>query len=99
MEGKKKTVAHMKAKREVPDSLRKQVKEFNRIKKTILNVLEPGPMTIPEIAGKTGLEPETVTYSLMTMRKFGTVETDRMDDMDEYYYYRVKEKPDGESKS
>ena len=66
------------------------MKEFRRIKKMILEALKPEPMTIPEIADKTGLQKDVVTYNLMTLRKFGEIETDRVDDMDEYYYYRIK---------
>ncbi len=85
------TVDIMKKKRKVPGEVREGMKNFNRIKKTILEVLREGPATIPGIAGKTGMSQHIVTYHLMTMMKYGVVEADRPDDMDEYYYYRVKE--------
>lgn len=81
----------MKEQREVPGAVRERMKEFRRITKMILEALKTEPMTIPGIAEKTGLERNLVTYHLMTLRKFGEVETDRVDDMDEYYYYRIKE--------
>ena len=90
MEEKRLTISHMKEQREVPGVVRERMKEFRRIKKMILEALKPDPMTIPEIAEKTGLRKDIVTYNLMTLRKFGEIETDRVDDMDEYYYYRIK---------
>jgi len=91
MDDKKRTVNVMKEKREVPAGVRDGVKEFNRTKKVIIGALKPEPKTIPEIAEETGLERNDVTYHLMSLMKFGEVEEDRMDDMDEYYYYRLKE--------
>jgi predicted ArsR family transcriptional regulator len=91
MEKKQRTIDRMKERREVPAAVRERMKEFRRIKKMILEALKPEPLTIPQIAEKTGLESDLVTYHLMTLRKFGEVETDRADDMDEYYYYRIKE--------
>ncbi len=91
MEKKRRTIDRMKERRDVPGEVRERMKEFRRIKKMILEALEPEPMTIPEIAERTGLRCDVVTYHLMTLRKFGEVETDRADDMDEYYYYRIKE--------
>ena len=91
MEKKRRTIDQMKKQRKAPAAVRERMKEFRRIKKLILDALRPEPMTIPEIAEKTGLSSDAVTYHLMTLRKFGEVETDRADDMDEYYYYKLKE--------
>ncbi len=99
MNEKRKTIDEMKKKREAPGEVREKVKAFAAVKKAILKALGEGLMTIPQIAEKTGLEQEAVTYHLMTMRKFGAVETDEIDDMDEYYLYRVKGKTDGQDKS
>lgn len=90
MDEKRSTIKQIKELREVPGAVLERMKEFRRIKKAILEALKPEPMTIPEIAEKTGLEKDLVTYHLMTLRKFGEVETDRADDLDEYYYYRIK---------
>jgi DNA-binding transcriptional ArsR family regulator len=91
MDAKRSTIDVMKKQREVPGELRERVKRFAGIKKAILGALKSGPMTIPEVAEKTGLSLDETTWHLMTLRKFGSVETDRADDMDEYYYYRAKE--------
>lgn len=87
---KTKTVETMKKKREVPAGLRDKVKRWNAAKKEVLAALEDGPATVPEIAERTGRPPAEVTWHLMTLRKFGDIETDRADEMDEFYYYRKK---------
>lgn len=95
MNEKKKTVDRMKKKREVPAGLREKVREFNRVKKIIMEELGDEPKTIPEIAESSGLKKRVVTYHLMSLMKYGQVEEDRMDDMDEYYYYRARREQDG----
>lgn len=94
MNTRRKTIDEMKKQREVPGALREGVKEFARIRKAILTALKAKPMTIPQIADESGIEPDVIMYHLMTLRKFGEVEAGDMDDMDTYYYYRVKESSD-----
>ncbi len=89
MKEKKQTVRVMKEKREVSERVRAGVKEFNRIKKMIKNSIGDEPKTIPQIASETGLPDDTVVFYLMTLMKYGEVEVDRLDDMDEYYFYKV----------
>lgn len=88
----KKTIDVIKSKRKVPDDLKAMVKEYNRIKKAIISALKEGSKTIPQVAKETGLLPEVVTYHLMTLRKYGDIEADEIDDMDEYYYYKLAKK-------
>ncbi|MBN1885106.1 MAG: helix-turn-helix domain-containing protein [Candidatus Krumholzibacteriota bacterium] len=91
MNDRKRTIDHMKERREAPAEARELAKRFARMRKTILGALRDGPLTIPEIAERTGLPPAEVTYGLMTLRKFGQVETLVEDDVDEYYRYRAKD--------
>ncbi len=88
----KKTIDHIKEKRTVSEELKEKRKEDNRINKLILKALESGPKTIPRIAGETGLAEDIVTYYLMTLRKYGKLETGEIDDMDEYFNYKLKQK-------
>ena len=67
-------------------------KENSRIDKLILKSLESGPKTIPQIARETRLADDVVTYNLMTLRKYGKLETGEIDDMDEYFSYQLKQK-------
>ncbi len=89
----KKTIDHIKEKRTVSEELTKKRKEFTGIRKLILKSLETEPKTIPQIAQESELPLDVVTYNLMTLRKYGEIETGEIDDMDEYYYYQsVKKK-------
>ena len=91
MSEKKRTIDHMKEQREVPAEVKERAKKYPAIKKSIKKALGDEELTILEIAEKTGMKPEEVTYYLMTMRKFGEVEFVDDDDVDEYYSYRIKE--------
>lgn len=91
-EKKRKTIDYIKEKRVVSEEVKEKRKEFVRLKKLILKVLESGDKTIPEIANETKLPLPVVTYTLMTLRKFGDVETGEIDDDDEFFYYKLKTK-------
>jgi len=91
MTKKTRTIDYIKEKRSVPEELKERRKEYARIRKAILNVLKEGDYTIPELAAETGLPLEIVTYNLMTLRKYGDVITGELDDMDEYFYYKLKQ--------
>jgi len=86
------TIDIIKEKRTVPDALKSQVKEYNKIKRALLNALKEGPKSIPQIAEACNLTLDVVTFHLMTLRKFGMVETGELDDMDEYFNYQLTEK-------
>lgn len=86
-----KTIEHIKEKREVPEKLKEEVKEFSRVNRAILKALKEEPMTIPDIASAAKLDKRVVTYHLMTLLKYGKIEVGDIDDMDEYYYYKIKD--------
>jgi predicted Rossmann fold nucleotide-binding protein DprA/Smf involved in DNA uptake len=92
MKDNNKTIDIIKQKKTVPDSLKERRKENTKKEKTILQSLESGPKTIPEIAKETKMASDVVVYSLMTLRKYGRVETDELDDSDEYYSYKLPDK-------
>ena len=87
-----KTIDHIKKIRTVSDEVKAKRKEFNRIKKLILKALEPGPKSIPQLAEEIELSIDVITFHLMTLRKYGDVETGEIDDMDEYFSYKLKQK-------
>jgi len=87
-----KTIDHIKKIRTVSDEVKAKRKEFNRIKKLILKALEPGPKSIPQLAKEIELSIDVITFHLMTLRKYGDVETGEIDDMDEYFSYKLKQK-------
>jgi len=87
-----KTIDHIKKIRTVSDEVKAKRKEFNRIKKLILKALAPGPKSIPQLAEEIELSIDVITFHLMTLRKYGDVETGEIDDMDEYFSYKLKQK-------
>ncbi len=87
-----KTIDHIKKIRTVSDEVKAKRKEFNRIKKLILKALQPGPKSIPQLAKEIELSIDVITFHLMTLRKYGDVETGEIDDMDEYFSYKLKQK-------
>ena len=84
------TITYMKEKRRVPEEVKTRVKEFARVKKAIVTVLELGPKTIPQIAAETKLAAATVTYYLMSLRKYGEIQESGETLDDEYYLYQLK---------
>jgi len=89
---KTKTIDAIKDKRSVPEALREKRKAYNDVRKKIKKALADAPKTIPQIALETGIPTHIVTYTLMTCRKYGEIEAGEPDDMDEYYYYQLKQK-------
>lgn len=84
-----KTIDSIKDKRSVPEEVKAGVKVFNKDKKAILEALKESPKSIPQISGEINMPLDRVTYVLMTLRKFGVVETGELDDMDEYFNYKL----------
>ena len=66
------------------------MKDMPQIWRRISASLENGTKTIPALAQELELNPQLVTYHLMTMNKYSIVEADGLDDNDEYYYYKLK---------
>jgi heterodisulfide reductase subunit A len=73
-----------------------EVKEIQGMKKLpqlwtkILEQMNGGKKTIPEIAAELNVDKEVITYHLMTMNKYGVVVPDGLDDDDAYFYYKIK---------
>jgi predicted transcriptional regulator len=87
---KGKTIKYLREKRKVSDEVKEKLKSFNQKKKALLAMLKEGEMTIPQLAEKLGMPAHEVMYYLMSLLKFGLVETGEIDDNDEYFYYKIK---------
>ncbi|HKJ40644.1 MAG TPA: ArsR family transcriptional regulator [Sunxiuqinia sp.] len=87
---KGKTAKYLREKRKVSDHVKENLKYFNRVKKALLTTLKEENMTVPELAEKLEMAPSEIMYNLMTLQKFGFVETAEIDDDDEYFYYKIK---------
>ncbi len=88
---KGKTFKYLREKRQVTDSAKENLKNFTRIKKSILEALRENDMTVDQLTQKLNMPKHEVFYYLMTLVKYGFVETGAIDDMDEYYSYKIKQ--------
>ncbi len=87
---KGKTAKYLKEKRPVPKEVSEKLKQFTKIKKSILNLLKEGDKTVPQLSEKLNMPKDEVMFQLMSLLKYGFVETGELDDMDEYFYYKIK---------
>ena len=87
---KGKTAKYLKEKRPVPKEVTEQLKYFTRTKKSILTALKESDKTVPQLAEELKLPKEEVLFQLMSLLKYGFVETGEIDDMDEYFSYKIK---------
>lgn len=94
---KGKTAKYLRGIRPVTKEVKEQLKYFTKIKKTILNALKGGDKTVPQLAEELNMPMDEVVFQLMSMLKYGFVETGEIDDDDEYFYYRIKD--NGKDKS
>jgi predicted transcriptional regulator len=85
-----KTFKYLREKREVSQEVKDQLKKFNRIKKEMLGALKENDLTIDLLSQKLNMPKPDVVYYLMSLIKFGFVETGEVDDMDEYFTYKLK---------
>ena len=87
---KGKTAKYLREKREVSQVVKDNLKEFNKIKKAILEALKESDLTIAELTQKLNMPKSDVVYYLMSLIKYGFVQTGEVDDMDEYFTYKLK---------
>jgi heterodisulfide reductase subunit A len=66
------------------------MKELPALWKSILARIEQESSTIPQIAADLNEDAGLITWNLMTMHKYHLVEADGIDDNDEYYLYKPK---------
>lgn len=94
---KGKTAKYLKEKRPVHKEITEQLKHFTKTKKLILDALKEGEKTIPDLAQELDKPADKIMYYLMSLLKYGLVETGEIDDMDEYFLYKIKD--NGQDKS
>ena len=90
IEKKRRTFVEAKKKFGVNERAREYSKKYKEIQKRILETLQKGPKSIPQIAEILNLPTDVITYYLMTCRKFGYINVAGMDDMDEYFLYELE---------
>jgi len=87
---KGKTVKYLKEKHQVPPEVTENLKTFTRIKKSILDALKEQELTIAQLSEKLNMSKKDTTFYVMTLIKYGFIEPAGIDDMDEYYSYKIK---------
>jgi predicted transcriptional regulator len=87
---KGKTYKYLREKREVSQAAKDNLKQFIKIRKSILDALQEGDLTIDQLTQKLNMPKNEVVFYLMSLVKFGFVQTGAIDDMDEYYSYKLK---------
>ncbi|OIP05742.1 MAG: hypothetical protein AUJ97_00270 [Bacteroidetes bacterium CG2_30_32_10] len=87
---KGKTAKYLKEKREVAQEVKDKQKEFLKIKKAILDALKEDALTIDQLTQKLNMAKHEVVFYLMSLVKYGFVQTGDVDDMDEYFSYKLK---------
>ncbi len=73
----------------IPEQAKENLKEFNKIKRSIMEALTEGDLTIKQLTEKLQMPTDEVVYYLLTLVKYGFVKTGDIDDMDEYYTYKL----------
>jgi len=66
------------------------MKEYPQIWKDILATIGTDQKTIPEVVDALNMDPEMVTWHLMTMNKYGVVSPAGTNEKEAYYYYKFK---------
>jgi len=88
---KGKTYKYLREKREVTQAAKDNQKQFSKIKKTVLEALKEGNMTIEQITQRLNMPKDKVVFYVMTLVKYGIIKAGAIDDMDEYYDYKIRE--------
>jgi hypothetical protein len=73
----------------IPEQAKENLKHFNGIKKQMLEALKEEDLTIKQMSEKINMPTDEVMYYLMSLVKYGYVKTGDIDDMDEYYTYKL----------
>ncbi|HRZ96065.1 MAG TPA: hypothetical protein P5084_00800 [Paludibacter sp.] len=73
----------------IPQQAKDNLKEYNGIKKQMLEALKEQDLTVKQMAEKINMPTDQVVYYLMSLVKYGFVKTGEVDDMDEYYTYKL----------
>lgn len=73
----------------IPEHAKDNLKEFNAIKKKMLDALAEEELTVIQMSEKIGMPTHEVVYYLMSLVKYGLVKTGEIDDMDEYFSYKL----------
>ncbi|MDP8218272.1 MAG: PCI domain-containing protein [Candidatus Theseobacter exili] len=86
---KGKTFKYMREKREVSQAAKDNLKKFNRIKKTVMEALQENELSIDQLTKILDMPKDEVVFYVMSLVKYGFVQTGTIDEMDEYFSYKL----------
>jgi DNA-directed RNA polymerase specialized sigma subunit len=87
---KGKTYKYLREKREVSHAAKDNLKQFIKIKKSITDALKESDLTIEQLTQELDMPKHEVVFYLMSLVKYGYVQTGAVDDMDSYFSYKLK---------
>ena len=75
----------------VPELAKETLKEYTARKKRILEAFseEDAEYTVKQLAEKLGVPADEAMYDMMSLVKFGFLKVGEIDDMDEYFTYKL----------
>ncbi len=73
---------------EVSQKAKNNLKEYNSIKKKVLEAFGSEELNVPQVAEKIGMSKDETNYYVMTMLKFNMLQVVCMDDNDEFFIYK-----------
>jgi hypothetical protein len=74
----------------VSQQAKDNLKNFNSIKKKILESMGDEALSIPQISDRIQMSRSETLYYVMSLLKFGQIQVLGIDDKDEFYLYKVK---------
>ncbi|MBA7538697.1 hypothetical protein ES705_30974 [subsurface metagenome] len=87
---KGKTYKYLRKKTGISQAAKDNLKQFSKMKKSILDALQESDLTIEQLTQKLNMPKHELVYYLMSLVKYGYVQTGAVDDMDEYFSYKLK---------
>jgi len=91
MEDKKQDTFRIKREtHQVSQQVKDNLKAYNQMKKKVIKAIGDEELNIPQIAEKLNISKSDTLYYVMSLLKFGVVQAAGIDDMDEYYFYKLK---------
>jgi len=91
MEEKKRDTFRIKREtHSISQKVKDQLKTYNAVKKSIIAAMGNEELNIPQIAEKINMNTADTMYYVMSLLKFNIIQTVRLDDKDEFYFYKIK---------
>jgi hypothetical protein len=84
------TFRYLRGKKEVTPEAREAMKEFSRVKKLITEALSGNDLTIDQLTDRIKMPKKEVVFYLMSMVKYGMVQAGSIDDLDEFFSYKIR---------